>query len=513
MPGPNTERLEIVGKIVLLGVLLAASFPYFGKFLNANERPRLLQGMAWIEEGSSAIDGPSARGLDPGIDVARAPPATGGRLYPNKPPGATVPAAAAFGTLRLAERVAGVEVNLRRYTYMARFFGGCLPTIALAGFALFHLRRRFELRPVMFAVVVLVLGTPIASYGRLLFGHALAASLLFIGITRLLDAVQSERPVYAAVFGAVAAMAVGVEYLAAFAALPLAVHLALVCRVPSKRGTVLAAVVGALVPIGLLAYYQASVFGSIWATPYHFVVRDQFADIHGSGLLGLSWPTTTSMFEHGLSPWGGMAYWCAPLFIAVGGWAWARQRGELSSRDVLAASTLGLFVVLNLGLIQTGGWRVGPRYLVVALPFMLSGLAFAWKAAQQRPRLAFAAIVGVVGWSIGVNGLAAGLFPHLIPQGHPLADLLLPLAMNGYGAYGLGPWALLVGSAAAFVFATRPSARSGWGVWALGLIFAVLIAGTSTALPASPSAEVDLSTVVKIWEPKRGIAPPPSVPL
>lgn len=512
MPGPNTERLEVVGTIVFLGVLLAASFPYFGKFLNANERPRLLQGMAWVEEASSAIDGPSARGLAPGIDVARAPSALGGRLYPNKPPGATVPAAAAYSALRLSQRVAGTEITLRRYTFAARLLGGWLPTMGLAVFGVLHLRRRFDLRPSLFAVVVLVLATPIASYGRLLFGHTLAACLLFVGTTRLIDAIKKGRSLHAAIFGGVAAMAVGVEYLAAFAAIPLGVWILLAVRDPSRRPAAAASVAGALIPIGLLAFYQASVFGSMWATPYHFVVRDQFAAVHETGLLGLSLPTTTSMFEHGLSPWGGMAYWCAPLFVAALGWAWAHRNGELRGPEFLAASTLGLFVLLNLGLIQTGGWRVGPRYLVVALPFMLSGLGFAWKAAAQQ-RLVLAAIVGVVGWSVGVNALAASLFPHVIPQGHPLADLLLPLAMGGYAAYGLGPWFALGASLVLFVYVTRPMERSDWSVWGLGLAFAGLIGGASMSLPSSPTAEIDLVTIMKIWEPKGGIAPPTSTPL
>ena len=96
----------LAGPGLLLGLAAALlfAFPYAEQTRNANERPRLLQGMALVDTGSFAIDGPGGRGLDPGPDVARDP--QHGALYPNKPPGASLVAAVAYAG---AQALTGAE--------------------------------------------------------------------------------------------------------------------------------------------------------------------------------------------------------------------------------------------------------------------------------------------------------------------------------------------------------------------------------------------------------------------
>ncbi|MCA9638029.1 MAG: hypothetical protein KC420_18500, partial [Myxococcales bacterium] len=91
MSARRRQGLILVG---LLAVALGLGVPYFEAIRSANERPRLLQGMALVECGEWAIDGPSRRGLALGPDVARSP--VDRRVYPNKPPGASVVGALAY---------------------------------------------------------------------------------------------------------------------------------------------------------------------------------------------------------------------------------------------------------------------------------------------------------------------------------------------------------------------------------------------------------------------------------
>ncbi|MCA9657567.1 MAG: hypothetical protein KC486_04435, partial [Myxococcales bacterium] len=105
---------------LILGLVAAAlvlAVPYYEAIRNANERPRLLQGIALVECGEWAIDGPSARGLSPGPDISRSP--VDGRLYPNKPPATSLVAAAAYAIARRGE-----APTLRSYTLGARLLGG-----------------------------------------------------------------------------------------------------------------------------------------------------------------------------------------------------------------------------------------------------------------------------------------------------------------------------------------------------------------------------------------------------
>lgn len=502
---------------VLVLISLAGSMPYFGRLMNANERPRLLQAIAWVDAAELAVDGPAARGIDPGIDVARSP--VDGRLYPNKPPGATVPAVVAYSILRVVHAIGGPPPTLRSLTIASRVLGGLLPTLLLMLLLLRRLRARGAGPAGEAAVLLVVLATPLTSYARLLFGHSLAACLLLVGMLWLLDGTAPERGSWrrALAGGALAAAAVTVEYLAAFAGLPLAVLLVVRARQGTARPILLAAVAGALLPAIALGLYHAAVFGSPFATGYHHVVDEGFARTHAHGLLGLSLPTARSLFEHLLSPWGGLLPWAPMVVVGLGASLWRWRSLDLEER--LAAGTLLLLTVVVLGLSQTGGWRVGPRYLVLAMPLAAFGLVRALRGASARagPR---ALMLGVTLASVVLDALAANLFPHLVPHGNPWADLLLPLVAEGRTAttmlprgelglllcvlvpVGLVSWAVLrawisEGAGRALV----PSAIAG-ALLAGALLLAAL------AAPSDPEADADLEAVRSIWEPG-GPRPPP----
>ena len=478
--------------LLLVGLLLVVTgaSPYFGRFMNANERPRLLQGIAWVS-GTSAIDGPATRHIAPGIDVSRAPD---GALVPNKPPGTTAVAAVAYGVVR-----ATGNTSLEGYTRVARMLGGWIPMALLLVLA----RRRMGGAAGSFALVALALGTPCLAYARLLYGHVLAAACLFAGVSVLDRARVDRRPWLGALGGAVAGAAVTVEYLAAFAGLPIGIWLLLDARRRGSWALVFAALAGAMVPIVALMAYHDALFGSPWRTPYHFVVREGFAEIHGRGLLGLTAPTAHSVFEHLLSPWGGLLYW-APLSVPAT-WAMvaAARRNEADTFERVSLSIFLLLLVLNLCLAQTGGWRVGPRYLVLGLPFLLPGLQrlHAWLG---RPALG-ALVVALLGWSLFVNYLAAGLFPHLVPEGNPLRDLLLPLLAEGLRPYSMwGPWGMGlsgVGTLILFVVVTRPQTAAEQRSWLVGALGVGILLWGALLLPGTPGAEETFAGVQSIWEP------------
>jgi hypothetical protein len=501
--GEPASAAAIVRVLLLLAVGLGASFPYFERFMNANERPRLLQGVALVEDGSWAVDGPSARGIDAGIDVARA---DSGELVPNKPPGASVVAAVAW----TGARATSEAPTLRRYTWVARMLGGLVPVLLIAAIALRRLRREHDLRVAVAAVTLLALATPIASYGRLLFGHTLAAALLYAGTSLLVDATGDRRR--AALGGALAASAVAVEYTAAFAGLPIAIFLLARVRRGGDRRVLASAIAGALAPIVLLALYHDAVFGSPFSTPYHHVVRPEFAQTHGRGLLGLGLPTPTTIHEHLLSAWGGALWWAAVVLVGFIGHALAWREGRASDETKLHAAILATVLVVDLGLAQGGGWRVGPRYLVVAMPMAASGLAFVIARARTSA-LAGAAVIGVALWQCVASFLAANLFPHPVPTGNPLADLFVPLWQGGYepynvlGAMGLRAhalWAIaLVGvglPAWALVRALAPRPAT----LAAGLALAVGLFGVHLSLPSAADADATLASIERIWEPKAG---------
>jgi hypothetical protein len=501
--------------LLATAVILLTSFPYFERFLNANERPRLLQGMVLVETGGWAIDDPVTRGWTAGPDIARGPAETGGRLYPNKPPGTSLVAAGAYA---VHSAVAGPSGSMRGYVWWARLLGAVLPTLAIVALAWRRLQETFGGPTVLAVLACYVLATPVSSYGRLLFGHQLAAALLYGGVSAIARAMRSERSGALALLGGVlAGSAVAVEYSAAFAGLSVAVFLVVAARRHGRVGSALLAVAGALAPIAGLAAYHAHAFGEPWTTPYHHVTDPGFAEIHAYGLLGLGMPTASTLFEHLLSAWGGLLYWCPLVAVAIVVALRSIRRAVVdrtSAMDLerrLGLAILVTMLVVTLGLTQTGGWRVGPRYFVVALPFAIAPGCRALTWARGRP-LALAAGFGLALWSTFVNALAANLFPHLIPVGNPLRDQLLPLWLQGRTTYGL-PWLLGLGPAGTSVVVALTLAGLAWA-WrgagadprsmGRGVVVAAVLAGIAVAVPADEGAQATRGALDRMWEPDPG---------
>ncbi len=508
-----TRRHGAWWMVAWLALMLGLLFPYFEATRNANERPRLLQGMALVEAQQWAIDGPSARGLSPGPDVARSQ--VDGRLYPNKPPGTSLVAAVGYRLTRATDDAP----TLRTYTWWARTLGGLVPTVLLLGLLLRRYAPACGTFPAAMGVMLYALGTPAASYAHLLYGHQLAALLLMAGITRLVDATDDQRSIRASwitagLGGALAGAAVGVEYGAVFAALPVGLLLLLALPRPGGLGALVAGLAGALLPVALLAAYHDAVFGSPWSTGYHHVTNAEFAAKHGQGLLGLGAPRWEAFETHFLSADGGLWWWAPAGLLALYGLAQLALSRQPHHREArLHLGLLLLYGLLVSSLSFEGGWRVGPRYIVIVLPSLVLG--WAHLLAQIRTHRTGTFVVAALGtYGIVINTLAANLWPHfdLTNIHQPVAEVLLPLWTQQFEPYGVLR-SLTGQSALRFVVY---SSVIGW--WAILLVNAergmrmllaiilgsalglLLVLGTQLFEPHD-KGERNLAYIKRIWEP------------
>lgn len=510
------SRRATLTAILLFAVtlVLALGFPYFEATRNANERPRLIQGMTLVEHGEFAIDGRARRGLDPGPDVSRS---DDGHLYPNKPPTTSMAAAVGYVWARGAARVRGAELTLRDYTYWSRFFGGVLPTVLLVLMAIRNHTPRDGLWPAAAAATVYLIATPAQVYGHLLYGHQLAALALYVGIDLLAEAHEHGSFEQALGGGLAAGFAVAVEYGAVFAGLPVAVMLSIgALRKPSGPRVLSWSVAGALVPIAGLAAYQWRAYGSPLKTGYHFAVNPEFAEKHAQGLLGLSWPTWEGFSRHMLSVDGGLLWWAPVVLVAVWGLVDLARDEQAPHRTVgaLSLGVLGTMVLVGAGLVFDGGWRVGPRYLVCALPMIIPGLARVFSGQAGRPWV-IGLVAIPVGWGVAVNGLAANLWPHLdLTNVHaPVAEVLLPLLYGGHAPYGplrhfpYATWILVglgVVTTGWTLFEVARLERRTAGLWgplglAVGVLAVPVLAGTVEPHPRGPD---NLTYVERTFEPR-----------
>lgn len=509
--------------LLWLGVALGSAFPYFEATRNANERPRLLQGMALVDEDSWAIDGPAARGLDPGPDVARS--AVDGRLYPNKPPATSLVAAAAY---RLARALPADDapLTLRTYTWWARILGGLLPTVLLCAWLLRRFAPRVGMAPAAGAVLLYALGTPANAHAHLLYGHQLAAALLAVGTGLLIDATAARHPSRprAALGGLLAGSAVAVEYGAVFAALPLGVLLLARLRRPGGAAVLLPGLLGALLPVALLGAYHHAVFGSPWSTGYHHVTNAEFAAKHGEGLLGLGLPRWEAFHTHVLSADGGLLWWAPPVVLALYGLVQLSLQPEPEPERTEARVHLGLlllYVLVVSSLSFDGGWRVGPRYLVVVLPSLVPGLAHA--LSQLRTNAIGMAVLAALGtYAVAVNALAANLWPHLdLTNVHqPVAEVLLPLWEHDRTPYGIlraltgrSELTLVVaGSVVSLWVVLAAMAEGGYRMAAgfvLGGALGLGLVQATRLWEPHPRGPANLAYIERIWEPKGGMRADP----
>ena len=258
-----------------------------------------------------------------------------------------------------------------------------VPRDALVGLAVHQQREHVALarrlipalgaRAAWLGIGLYALATPADAYAHLLYGHQLTACLLTVGALWLVEGIRADRHVRAAWGGLLCSAAIGVEYSAAFAGLPIAVFVLLWAR-RGRVGPALAASVGAAVPIALLGWYHAAVYGGPLRTGYHNVINPEFAAKHGEGFLGLVAPSWTGLHTHVLASEAGLLWW-APLSLAAlaGLWDMSRAPGDSPLRSH-ARVQLGVFValLLNAGL----ALDVGGRHDVVRAVGKLRNLEF-----------------------------------------------------------------------------------------------------------------------------------------
>ena len=508
----------------LAGILLAA-FPYFEQLRNANEIPRLIQSMSLVERGEWAIDGPSRRGIPVGPDVARSP--VDDRLYPNKPPGASVVGALAY----VLARIGTEPPTLRELTWWARFLAGTVPVLVIAALAWGRLRSAYGERIAAAAPLLVIFGTPLFAYARLFYGHALAAGLLYGGVLAIERGLGDRRPIRVALGGLAAATAITVEYGAAFAGLPIAVALLWPVVAPGRPReqrtraglSALAGLLAALVPVALLMAYQRHVYGSALATGYHHAADPGFAELHGQGLLGLGMPRWHNAVTHLFALDTGLLIWSPLVLIGLLGLARLTRHGGEAGR--IAALHLAIFAVIllfGLGLSFEGGWRIGPRYMVVALPMLILGVAEVLERFRDHPRpMVGAMVMGLVGlaasWSLLANTLAATMWPHLDPTNisEPFGAVLLPLVEHNFGPYGLATsfrGGLAVSLAAPVLLGLGFVAWTGGRVapqvvllpmlFGALLGFVVVVGVLPRAVIAHPKTEANLRYIEKVYEPR-----------
>ncbi|HRY44952.1 MAG TPA: hypothetical protein P5164_13495, partial [Thermoanaerobaculia bacterium] len=416
-PGPGVWK--VTGLFALLAFLVVPVFPHF---VSPNELSRWAAGASLVDRRSLAIAPDVAAHLGPRFeDVAE----RDGRLYPNKAPGATLAALPGYAAARPFAGPPG-PASMRIAVTAMRWSAATLPVLLLSLlFARAALARGAEPGACALSLLALLFGTPLFAYGLLLFAHALVSLALFGAWALLYPPDQRESPRREVAAGALLGLAVLSDY-------PALVPVALLMLAAAWRRPVARTVricLGALPAAALFFGFNTIAFGGPFELPVSHERFAAFRSLREHGAWGVGWPSVANLLRLLFDSSKGLFVLSPVLLAAAASTPAALRRLGLRAGATLVAVPVTLFLVYSGFPDWHGGFTVGARYLVPALPFLLLPLAFV----RWGP-LATA----LAGASTAAVALTTLVFPF-VPPGFPLpwGSFAAPLLAKGLVAPNL----------------------------------------------------------------------------
>ena len=362
---------------VPLFALVFGTYAYFYQAGGWNQNSRFDLTRAIVEQGTLSIDAFQENTGDKAL--------RDGHWYTDKAPGLSllaVPAYALVHAVRAGAVVAG--------SYLGTVCAVALPS-ALAALQLFALGRLIGLSAAWSAALTLAyaLGTLALPYSTIFYGHQLSAAL---GLSAFALVWRRRAPMLA---GLLLGLAVAVDYTSVVLVIAVMGYAVVKLR---ARG-VLWLIAGG-VPIALaLGAYHAAAFGHPLALPYEFVLQEHR---RMGWFMGIAAPDPRVMGALLVGPYRGLFFGSPWLVAGIPGLAVLARRG-FRAEAITCGGIVLAYLLLNAGLVDWhGGWAMGPRYLIPAVPFLAvgaMGLVLAWPAGTPARRM----LAGVGGAAVAVS--------------------------------------------------------------------------------------------------------------
>jgi hypothetical protein len=465
---------ETVNSIAIFLILLVCYGYVFPRWADPNQNSRLNMVVALVEDRTFQID----KYVQNTVDYAK----VGDHYYSDKAPGAVFLSLPVYAGLSAAMDTAltdslmgslsnseafqstlraegsGIfkeKVRFAMAQVLLAFWVAAIPS-ALLGVLLYRAMGHLTpaVGPRLMAVFGYGLATPAFAYANAFYGHQLSAALLFgaffIVFTRRLS------PLMLLLVGLLLGYSVVTEYPTALVVIILYLYTAYVLYRSGhwlRIGWV--TLTGAVVAVAWMTY-NYNIFGGPLELGYSY--SELWQDQHHTGFMSLTLPQPGTVWGLTFGVFRGLFILSPLLLLAIPGfvrwWNSGRYRPELT---VAMLSTLTIFLFNSSSVMWWGGFSIGPRYLLPALPFMAMSIPFSFTTwGNRRWFQGLAAIL--YSWSfIAVWGLtlAEQAFPpDTIPN--PLLQYawpnwlpgMLPAMGNHFGVFwplSLVPLFVLVG--------------------------------------------------------------------
>jgi hypothetical protein len=397
----QNARFAMVRAIVEQGSFAIDDFVAYGSVDRSSGRARLVRAdvdqatfqlngrrmaMAW-PGSKTPIDREAgeARVLDIGPYIATGDLAYArGRFQASRAPGAALLGVPAYFFLHAIERLAGLDADdwwmLTVNAWLTTAFS--VGVVSALGVVAFHASALAvwsgRLGAVTWATVAFAFGTLYFPYATMLYDHDVVAACLLGGFA-LLARPLLAREVPSRTRLLVAGAVLGWAALSAYAAtVPVAMLVGWVLLRSRRLRDASWLAAGLAVPFGVSCVYHAAAFGGVFTTSHAF--QRPGSEEAGSVLAALGPPRLSRLAGVLFSPFRGLFFSSPVLLAGVAGLV-ALARGRTGRLEAwMAASITAFFVALVISLEGWhGGWGVGPRLLIPAVPFLALGLPWAFE--------------------------------------------------------------------------------------------------------------------------------------
>ncbi|MFA9401878.1 MAG: hypothetical protein ACERKY_02305 [Anaerolineales bacterium] len=464
----SRDLLLQVALFFILFICLVYTFP---RWADPNQNSRIDMVMAIVDDGTFMID----QYVENTVDYAK----VGDHYYSDKAPGVSflgVPLYAGLKELvdttqvkNLTTRLAASEtfkntlraegsgvfekkVHFALAQVALTFTLAALPT-AVLGVLMYRLLGKMipQKEPRIVVVLAYCLLTPVFAYAGAYYGHQLSALLLFGAFYLVFVPDQPIPPWRLLVVGFLLSYSVITEYPAALGAITIGIYTVYTLYKRKQRLWGVAWLLPGIILIGSgWMLYNQTVFGGPLELGYSY--SELWSSTHSTGFLSLTQPRPEIMWEITFGLFRGLFIISPWLLLAFPGyviwWKSFRYRAEW----LVSLSIALLYFLFNASSsMWWGGFSIGPRYFLPALPFLAMSVPFVL-VSMFRNKLGIAVSIALLAlsfvptWGLTLAGQA---FPPDTIN-NPLMDYAWinwkvgNIARNIGTLMGLrGPWSLL----------------------------------------------------------------------
>ena len=437
-PQRRQQRAVGAGSIMLLLLLAYGYFIPRGAMWNADTRIFLAASI--VDRGQLNID--------PYAQFTGDKSSYGGHFYSDKAPGSSLLAVPAYLFVKLALYQGRVNYQQllsssdeKRTDFLPRYLMALLlvgiPS-ALLGVLLFRFLAYLGLglRARLALTLGYGLGTITFAFSTVFFSHQIAAALLFSAfyLLFLLKRGTISRWHYISV-GLLAGYAIITEYPTALIVGCLALYGLSGLLGPSKRSSarfwrpISLFAAGMLPLLIILAVYNTLCFGSPFNQGYaNLAGPEAFRVGQSQGVLGVTLPHLDALWQTTIGPYRGLFLLSPFLLLALPGFCLLFRQRLWRSEAILWLSIVLVYFLFTISYYAwDGGYSLGPRHFIPALPFLVLPIA----PVLTQARWVKATAGTLIALSILIVTLATAVYPLNDPRfDAPLTQRVLPLLLG-----------------------------------------------------------------------------------